>query len=529
MNRNIPGMEKNIGSLLAKAAEKYGDRTVIHFDYDNSEMSYRELNDRVNQFANVLSVNGVKQGDHVGVMLPNCPEFPLCWLALARIGAVMIPVNINYQAHDLEYVLNDGEAGALILHADYLTLFVEIRSKCPQVQTVLQVGQNENHTGDIITDLADKASSSFSGPDPDQDDLINIQYTSGTTGFPKGCMLSHEYWLTLGWTTTHSGFDFNKEVFLSIQPFFYMDPQWQLIATLTSGSTLVLAKQFTASGFIGLVRKHNVTVSLVEAAILIFLQPETPEDGDHKLRFSLIFGFPPNLHEQFEKRFNTTAREAYGMTEIGCGFAVPIEDNHMTGSGSVGKPLPYREFKIVDDDGKDVKPGEIGELLVSGPGIFKGYYNKPEATREVFAGNWFRTGDLFRVDQKGYYYLVGRKKDMVRRSGENISCAEVEKVLGNHPKILAAAVIPVPDVARGEEVKAYLIPNFGETADTIPPEEIVTYGRENLAKFKVPRYIEYRVDFPMTPNMRIQKHKLKEEKEDLRSGSYDAHDRIWRD
>ncbi len=528
MNTNIPGMKKNIGGLLEQAASDFGDRVAVYFEHDDSRISYRDLNRTVNRYANVLQKQGVKQGDHVGVMLPNCPEFPYTWLAIAKIGAIMIPVNINYQSHDLEYIMNDGDASFLIIHKDFTQVFESVRAKCSALQTVLVVGDVKEQVGICMGELLKDAPVEFTGSDVEQDALVNIQYTSGTTGFPKGCMLTHEYWLTLGWTTTHSGFEFDGEVFLSIQPFFYMDPQWQLIATLTSGSTLILAKQFTASGFLDLVRKHNVTVSLVEAAILIYLQEETSYDADHNLRFALIFGFPPHLHKKFQDRFGTTAREAYGMTEIGCGFAVPPEDEHMTGSGSVGKPLHYREVQLVDDNGNLVATGETGELLVKGFGIFKGYYNKPEATESVFAGDWFRTGDLFRQDENGNYYIMGRKKDMVRRSGENISCAEVEQVLGRHPKILAASVIPVPDEARGEEVKAYIIPDFGETSESIPPDEIVAFGKENLAAFKVPRYIEYRLDLPMTPNMRIQKHKLISEKKDLTSGSYDAKEKAWR-
>jgi crotonobetaine/carnitine-CoA ligase len=215
------------------------------------------------------------------------------------------------------------------------------------------------------------------------------------------------------------------------------------------------------------------------------------------------------------------AREAYGMTEIGTGMLVALEDDHMTGSGSVGKPPDYRITKIIDQDGKPVKPGEIGELLIKGPGIFKGYYNKPEATAKAFEGDWFRTGDLFRQDANGYFYIVGRIKDMIRRTGDNISASKVEHVLASHHKILSAAVVPVPDESRGEEVKAYIAPVQGETPENIPPEDVIAFCQERIAEFKVPRYIEYVDEFQRTASGKIQKHILIGAKKDLTVGCYD--------
>ena len=209
------------------------------------------------------------------------------------------------------------------------------------------------------------------------------------------------------------------------------------------------------------------------------------------------------------------------MTEIGPGMFVELEEDHMTGSGSVGKPPEFRQTRIVDVKGNDVKQGEIGQLLIKGPGMFKGYYKKLDATAEAFEGEWFRTGDLFRQDENGYYYIVGRKKDMIRRSGDNISASEVENVLISHPKILSAAVVPVPDESRGEEVKAYIAPVQGETPESIPPEDIIAYCLDRIAEFKVPRYIEYVEEFQRTPSGKIQKHVLISKKEALTSGCYD--------
>jgi len=515
----IPGLVPNIGTLLDKAPALYGEKTAIHFDHEDLALSYRQLNESVNQFANALRTEGVKKGDHVAVMLPNCPEFPLTWLALAKLGAVMVPLNIRYQAVDLKYALNDSGAKALVIHTDFAPTFKEAWPQTPEIKKVFRIGQGHETLGRLLSGLAEDASIEFTPADITVDDLINIQYTSGTTGFPKGCLLTHEYWLTCGMSAAQN---LNQnDVFLSVSPFYYMDPQWELIMCLSVGATMVLARKYSASNYMKLVHKYGVTASWASMASWTFKQPESPYDTNHRLRFVFVGAFPKHLHKKFEQRFNVKAREAYGMTEIGPGMFVELEEDHMTGSGSVGKPPEFRQTRIVDEKGNDLKQGEIGQLLIKGPGMFKGYYKKPEATAEAFEGEWFRTGDLFRQDENGYYYIVGRKKDMIRRSGDNISASEVENVLTSHPKILSAAVVPVPDESRGEEVKAYLVPVQGETPESIPPEDIIAYSLDRIAEFKVPRYIEYVEEFQRTPSGKIQKHVLICKKEALTSGCYD--------
>ena len=519
------GMDKSIRALLERTAEQYSEKTAIHFDDEDVSLSYRELNDRVNRFANALLSAGICKGDHVAVMLPNCVEFPLTWLAIAKIGAIMVPTNIRYQPHDLEYILNDSDADALVIHKDTIPVFLKVHARCPKIKNIFWIGEGEAEIGRPLLELVKRAEPDLPAVDLDLDDIINIQYTSGTTGFPKGCILTHAYWLTIGKTFVENLTP--DDVFLSVQPFYYMDPQWQLIMTLTAGSKMILAKKYSPSKYMDLVRKYGVTCSLAVRAILIYKQPPSPLDAENNLRFVNIFGFPPDLHQDFEKRFNVTAREGFGMTEIGSCMRVSLEDVHMTGSGSVGKPLPHREVRIVDDKGIDVAQGEIGELLAKGPGIFKGFYNKPQQTTEAFYGEWFRTGDLFRQDENGYYYIVGRLKDMVRRHGENISAREVEDVINSHPLIMDTAVVPVPDDITGEEVKAYVTPKPGESAQSIPPEELVAFCLERIAKFKVPRFIEYRDVLPRTPTEKVAKHKLIAEKQNLRADSYDAKEQKW--
>jgi crotonobetaine/carnitine-CoA ligase len=515
----IPGLENNIGILLEKSAARHGDKKAIHFDQEDTFYSYTELNTMANQYANIFKSKGIGLKDHVAVMLPNCPEFPITWLALAKLGAVMVPLNVRYQVADMEYVLKDSEAKAIVIHTDYAKVFNEIRDKTPGVKTVFAIGQGDLAKSLSLAELARQASPEFEIKNLTLDDVINIQYTSGTTGFPKGCILTHEYWLTIGDAVTqHMG---EEDVFLSVTPFYYMDPQWELISCLLVGATLVLTRSYSPTAYMNLVRKHQATVSWATMAPWILKQPPSELDRQHKLRFLLVGGFPPDLHRPFEERFNVITREAYGMTEIGPGMFVPPKDDHMTGSGSVGIPFESRKVRIVDGEEKDVPKGEIGELWIKGPGMFKGYYNKPVETADAFDGEWFKTGDLFKEDDNGYFYIVGRKKDMIRRSGDNISASELEDVLTSHPKIMSVAAVPVPDRDRGEEVKVYIVPKAGETRENIPPEEIITFCQDKIASFKVPRYIEYRKEFSLTPSGKIQKHVLLSEKKDLIDGCYD--------
>jgi len=516
---SLSGLAENIGRLLEKSAADHSQKQAIRFHQDGFAFSYGDLNNRVNQVANVLQAEGIEKGQHVAVMLPNIPEFPVTWLALAKLGAVMVPINVRYQVADLEYVLNDSDAVGIVIHTDFAGTFREAAPRLENIKHVFRVGSGEADLGLDINQMADQAAEEFNTAELTVNDIVNIQYTSGTTGFPKGCILTHEYWLTIGRLV--ADFMVPEDIFLSVTPFYYMDPQWEMLACLTIGATMVLAESYSPSAYMDLIRQHQATVSWATMAPWILKQPPSDLDRQHQLRFVLVGGFPPNLHREFEERFNVIAREAFGMTEIGPGMFVHPDDHKMTGSGSVGKAFEIRPVRIVDTNGEEVPAGEVGELWIKGPGMFKGYYHKPKETAEAFDGDWFKTGDLFREDDSGYYYIVGRKKDMIRRSGDNVSASEVEDVLDSHPKIMSAAVVPVKDVDRGEEVKAYIIPKPGETPESIPPEDVIAFCRERIASFKVPRYIEYVKEFSLTPSGKIQKHLLLAEKKELTEGCYD--------
>jgi crotonobetaine/carnitine-CoA ligase len=275
----------------------------------------------------------------------------------------------------------------------------------------------------------------------------------------------------------------------------------------------------------GWVRQYRINFCLFPE--VVFKQPPSPHDRENAIVRVNVYGLHKENHAALEERFDLIAREAFGMTEIGSGLFMPIEATDMVGSGSCGMPSPFREARIADPLGNSVSVGEIGELLVRGPGLLQGYYNKPEATAAAFHGDWFRTGDLFRQDGLGYFYIVGRVKEMIRRAGENISAREVEAVLRGLPDIVEAAAVPVPDETRGEEVKACVVLQPGVTRETLSPDRIIAHCEANLARFKVPRYIEYRNDLPKTASEKIAKHLL-QGAADPRTGCFDRIEGRWR-
>jgi acyl-CoA synthetase (AMP-forming)/AMP-acid ligase II len=524
-DKSTPWM--SIGHLLEDAAARQPDDVL--FIFGDERTTFGEVNRRANQLANALRGLGIAKGDRVAVMLPNGIDFPVCWLAIAKLGAVMVPTNTAYQEHDLRYVLSDSGAACIILHGDYAPRLRPLRAALPDLRHVVVLGDAaaDEHSYEALTQ---DASDSFTIANVSHNDLLNIQYTSGTTGFPKGCMLTHDYWLLLGGMAAQFMHVQPGDVDLTAQPFYYMDPQWNTVACLIAGIPLVIMERFSASRFWATVIQHNVTFLYLLGTMPFFLlkQPENPalEQG-HKLRMIACSGIVPDFHAEFERRWNVPWREAFGMTETGVDLVVPLEDSASVGSGAMGKPVPTKEAQAVDPAGNEVADGQIGELVVRGTPMMLGYWNKPQQTAETIRDGWLHTGDLVTRDERGYYHLVGRLKDMVRRSGENIAAAEVESVLIEYPAVQTVAVVPVPDALRGEEVKAYLVLKEGHTPQTDPPAAIVGFAASKLAKFKLPRYVEYVESLPLTPSERVAKQVLISAKPDLRAGSYDMVENVW--
>ncbi|MBL8384516.1 MAG: acyl--CoA ligase [Burkholderiales bacterium] len=515
-------------ALLDEAAAEVPDRLAWRFIDSGETATYREVRALVNRLAAGLARIGVAKGTHVAVMVPNVPQFPLTWLAIGRLGAVMVPVNVSYTPRELDYIVGDGRAEFLVIAEEFLPVADGMRAR-PATLTddrVVVVGRPRPGMRDWRS-LVDGGDPDFVAPQPvGLDDLLNIQYTSGTTGFPKGVLQAQRYWITQSRINAFRD-GLRYERILISTPFYYMDPQWLLLMTFHQRATAFIAARQSTTRYTEWLATWKIQFSLMPAEVM-FKHPPAATDGDNEIRRVNVYGLRKEIHAAVEKRFNVNAREAFGMTELGSATFMPLEVEDMTGSGSCGIAGPFRECKVVDAEGREVPRGEIGELIVRGSGILQGYFNKPEATREAFHGDWFRTGDLFRQDARGYFFIVGRVKEMIRRSSENIAAREVEAVLKDMPQIVEAAVLGVPDEIRKEEVKAYVILQPGLTRDDVPPQAIIAHAQAQLAPFKVPRYIEYRSEFPRTPSNKIRKPVLQQEKPDLRADSWDRVDGVWR-
>ncbi len=463
-------------SRLQHAATAWPDRPAWTFDLEGPSgrtLSFAQVEAESTGLAGALRERGVGEGDRVAVMLGNRPELPLLWLALAKLGAAIVPINPRYRTVDTAHLVTASRAVAVVSDAAHRSLLAEV-AHVPTYEVDMLAPADP---GDL--------------PRPDPDRVLNVQFTSGTTGSPKGCLLSHRYWTTLA-DSLVEGFPHlvADDVMLTAQAFTYVDPQWNLAAALTAGAHLVVLDGFHPSTFWAKARQHRATYFYCLAAMptLMLRQPPDPADRDHRVTRVQCSAIPPALHADLEARWGVPWYECFGMTETGADIRVTAADHdELVGSGSLGTPAPHREVRVVE-----------GELQLRGPGMMQGYDGLPSP----FDEGWFATGDLARVDDRGRVYLVGRKKDMIRRSGENIAAQEVEAVLTSHPAVRLAAVLGVPDEVRGEEVKAFVVGD-------VSAEELREWCAERLAPFKVPAYWEFRDDLPRTASERVAKDQLR--------------------
>lgn len=513
----------------ARAGALWPEKTALHFDETGESLTFAEIERRSSRIANVLHARGLGPGDKVAVMLPNVPAFPLCWLAIAKIGAAMVPMNVYYRTEDARHVLADSGARCVITAGRFRPLFAALDRTDLRLEHVLTIDEASD-------DFAGEEAAAPDAPPPIAvlpEHTANIQYTSGTTGKPKGCVLSHYAWISGMTVLVEEAPKFHHDdTLLTAQPFYYADPQWNLIVAMLTGARLVVLDRFHPSTFWQKVRHYDVTVFYCLGVMpqLLFKTPVDPEERRHKLRMVLCSAIPTNLHQRIEERWAVPWYEVYGMNEIGLAVLERVEEHAgLVGQGCIGRPVGNREIRLVDAEGGLVPRGAVGEIVVRGAGLMDEYFNNPEATAEAFRDGWFHTGDLARMDDRGLLYFAGRLKDMIRRSGENIAAQEVEAVIMTHPAVALAACVAVADDIRGEEVMAFVVPKPDVGADAVEPESLAAYCDDRLAYFKVPRYWAIRDRLPLTPSERVAKGELSSASEDALAGTYDRVEKRWRE
>ncbi len=502
----------NLGELLDRAAVEKPDTLAWNFFESGETITYKDLGHRSEMLAKGFFRHGVKRDSHVILMMPTIGAFPLTWLALGRLGAVVIPTNAGYTAREVAYVANDGDAEFALVHTECLPVLEEARASGAYKiadDHIFVIGAGDHRYRRWESLEADGVSGPAYPRDVDRTRLFNIQYTSGTTGFPKGCMLTQTYWLTTGLVNGYRDGRQYDRIFVA-GPFHYMNAPSFLMMALTRRATLFVAVRRSLSKMMAWMRDNRI--QFAQIPVLIDKEPPHPLDGQNEIVRANLYRVWGPRHAEFEERFNLVGRDAFGMTEVGSATFLPLEAVDMVGSGSCGIAAPYRQIRIADPEGNELPAGESGELLIRGQGILLGYYKKPEVNQRSFHGDWFRSGDVAYKDARGYIFVVGRIKDMIRRSGENIAAQEVEAVLNTHEAVLESAVIPVPDELRGEEVKACLVLQPGVAASDGLIEDILAHARKDLAAFKLPRFVEIYGEFPKTSSGKTAKQTLIEAK-----------------
>ena len=529
LNDSIPN---NIPCMLHERARQTPDRDAFVFFDDAVTLTYAQLDEQVRRVAQGLLQMGVRKGTHVAMMLPNVVEFPVTWFSLAWIGAVCVQLNPKFTGRELDYALNDADVDFLI-----------IDETCVPALDAMQQRTERLPDDNIIVRTKQAAAPDYVawhqlteyGPLDAQPrveimrhDVMSILYTSGTTGFPKGCMLDHYYWLQLGTTARYCQGGHIPRNVLIYEPMFYMQGNAVFVAALLCNATVFCSQRPSISKFLGWVAKYSIDYCAFPVPA-VHVMEDYPAELGKTLKWVHGWYFHGDARERIEQRFGVVVRDSYGMTENGLCLFVPVDRPDLSAAGSVGIPAPWRDVRIVDSEGNDVADGEVGELWTAGIGQQHGYYRKTQANRDSFEGRWFKTGDLMRREASGAYFLVGRMKDMIKRSGENVSAAEVEACLSTIPGVVMAAVVGVPDAARDEEIKAYVQLEAQLTPDDVSLSQIFAHCEAHLAAFKIPRYLAYVSSFPMTAgNDKISKPKLISGIDDLARDAYDRVDERWR-
>jgi len=497
-------MKQTLKELLIDREARLKNKTFIF--WENDEVSYSKLLDTAKRIASSLAGKGLNQDDKVCIWLQNRPEFIYAMFGCAFSGTVLVPINTQFKQEEAQYIIDNSEARLLITQPEFYEMAARIKANCPKLKEIVVVDQAPSGTTPF-SELYNPAKPVER--EIVEDDIAGIIYTSGTTGFPKGAVLTHKNYLTNALQIAEAAKMTEADRFLCILPLFHVNGQLvTVLGPLYAGANMILTKGFSPKDFLARLACYQATAFSGVPTVYAILNslPDAEQYDLSKLRFCICGAapMPVEVFETFERKYKAFILEGYGLSEGTCASSInPLDGTRKI--GSIGTPLKGQEMKIVDDKGQEVKSGVVGEIVVQGENVMKEYYRNPQATEETLKGGWLHTGDLGYQDPDGYFFIVGRKKEMIIRGGENIYPKEIEEVLYKHPGVLDAAVVGLPDKVWGEEVGAFIVPKPGQT---MTEPEIIEYCKERIAKYKCPRQVFFRDTLPKTATGKIQKRKI---------------------
>lgn len=535
--KTIEYPEKPLFKLVEDAAKEYPDTTAVIFM--GKKITFSELQKLIDQFAAALYDMGIRQGDSVAIILPNLPQYPIVHYALMKLGAVIVPTNPLYVERELEYQMNDSGAKAVIVLDLVYPRIKAIREKT-SLEKIIVTGVKDYLPGllKLLYPIKAKKEGSFvkvekepgvyffldlmkgnykAPPETDvkTDDIAMLLYTGGTTGVSKGAVLSHKNLIANTYQVRHWVSDAHegKEAIIAALPYFHSFGMTTCLhMSVILKSPAVLIPRFDVKQVLHSIQKYKASLfpGVPTMYVAINNYPDIKKYSFDSLRACISGGaaLPVEVQREFEKITGAKLVEGYGLTETSPVLtANPIYGLRKV--GSIGIPMPDTDIMVADPEThKELPIGEVGELASKGPQVMKEYWKKPEETKKVFYDGWFFTGDMSRVDEDGYFYIVDRKKDMIIASGFNIYPREVEEVLFQHSKVQEAAVVGVPHEYRGETVKAFVVLKEGETATE---QEIIDFCKDRLAKYKVPKLVEFRTELPKSMIGKVLRRVLLEE------------------
>jgi long-chain acyl-CoA synthetase len=504
-------MSLNLAVILDETAKRKPDKTAVILD--DFKLTYAQLNGAANQVANALRAAGLKQGDRVGIMLPNIPQFPIVFFGALKAGCVAVPMNVLLKAPEVEYYLGDSEASAFFFFDMFAGEAVAGAGKVGSVKHKVQVSVTGQAAPDGCEDFG-----AFMGTQPPTfdtvatmpDDTCLLIYTSGTTGKPKGAELTNYNIFQCCHIGSHI-FEFTEDdVVFGALPMFHSFGLVNVLNTsVHNGGTISLLPRFDADKTLELIQRDKISIFLGVPTMYFALlnHPERATYDLSSLRLCVSGGasIPEEVIKSWEQATGTKILEGYGLSET----SPTATFNQLevgTKVGSIGTPIWGVEVRLVDEQGQDVALGEPGEVIIKGHNVMKGYWRKPEATAEAIKDGWFYTGDIGKKDEDGFLYIVDRKKEMIIRGGFNVYPREIEEVIYQHPAVAEAAVIGLPDEKMGEEVHAVVAPKPGSEID---PAELIAFVKERVAAYKYPRTIKVIKELPKGPTGKIMKREIK--------------------